>query len=60
MKILFLCLLTFALIFLLDCWYRIAIIDYTNKHKSKLLKRVAALMVITVSLMICTTISIIF
>jgi hypothetical protein len=60
MKILFLCVLAFALMYLLHRWNRIAIIDYTKRHESKLRKRIAVLMVITVSLMIYTTISIIF
>ena len=55
MKFLFLCVLAFALIFLLYRWYRIIITNYTKKYKSKLYKRVAGLMVITVSLMIYTT-----
>jgi hypothetical protein len=60
MKILFLCWLAVALIFLLHRWNRISIIDYTKQHRSKLYKQIAVLMVITVSLMIYTAISIIF
>ena len=60
MKILFLCWLAVVLIFLLHRWNRIAIIDYTKRHREKLYKRVAVLMVITVSLMISTAISITF
>ena len=55
MKFLVLCFLALVLIFLLNCWNHIVIIDYTKAHKSKLCKRVAGLMVITVSLMIYTT-----
>ena len=55
MKFLFLCFLAFVLIFLLHRWNRIIIIDYTKERKSKLCKRVAGLMIITVCLMIYTT-----
>lgn len=54
MKILILCVLAFVLIFLLNCWNYIIVKDYTKEHKSKLYKRVAGLMVITVCLMIYT------
>lgn len=58
MKFLALCFL--ILIFLRHRWNRIITIDYTKEHKSKLYKRVAGLMVITVSLIIYTAISITF
>lgn len=60
MKFLFLCLLAFVLIFLRNCWDYIVIKDYTKEHKSKLYKRVAVLMVITLSLIVYTAISITF
>ena len=52
MKFLALCFLALVLIFLLHRWNRIITIDYTKEHKSKLYKRVAGLMVITVCIMI--------
>jgi hypothetical protein len=60
MKFLALCFLAFILIFLLHRWNRIVITDYTKEHTSKLYKRVAGLMIITVSLIIYTAISITF
>jgi hypothetical protein len=55
MKILILCVLALVLIFLLHRWNSIITTDYTKEHKSKLCKRVAGLMIITVCLMIYTT-----
>ena len=49
---LILCFLALVLIFLLNCWNHIVIKDYTKEHKSKLYKRVAGLMIITVCFMI--------
>jgi len=55
MKILILCVLALVLIFLLHRWNSIITIDYTKECQSKLYKRVAELMIITVCLMIYTT-----